>query len=43
MYVCVCVCMYILKEMKEKATLLYKIDPDQKKEKKKKEEQVQKS
>ena len=34
--------MYILKEIKEKATLLYKIDPDQKKEKKK-EEQVQKS
>ena len=34
----------ILKEMKEKATLLYKIDPDQKKEiKNKKEEQVQKS
>ena len=28
--------MYILKEIKEKATLLYKIDPDQKKEKKKK-------
>ena len=34
MGVCVCVC--ILKEMKEKATLLYKIGPDQKKEKKKK-------
>ena len=28
--------MYILKEIKEKATLLYMIDPDQKKEKKKK-------
>lgn len=35
MCVFVCVYMYILKEMKKKATLLYKIDPDQKKKKKK--------
>lgn len=37
MCVFVCVYMYILKEMKKKATLLYKIDPDQKKK-----EEVQK-